>query len=119
MKLKLEKIVNATQPLSRLMVQPMKIAQSWSLSKLSKLIDVELKSFDEARNKLLAEYGTLTEDGTQYIFATDKAMPFSEEIKSLLDQEIDIEIVPISLSKLDRIDISASDLLMLDWLIVE
>lgn len=120
MKITVGKLVNSAQALSRLVNQPMKAQYSFPLSRLAKQIEPELKTYDETRMKLLGEYGTLSDDGKQYTFeGDDKAKEFSAELQAVLDSEMEIEFKTISLEKLDRVEVSASDLTVLDWLVTE
>lgn len=120
MKIKVGQLVNSAQALSRLVQQPMKAQYSFPLSRLAKQIEPELKTYDETRMKLLQENGTLSEDGKSYFFVDNKKSDeFADELQAVLDSEVELEFKTIALDKLDRIEISAADLTVLDWLVKE
>jgi hypothetical protein len=119
MKLKLGQLVNSAQALSKLIAQPMKIQYSFPLSRLAKAIEPELKLYDAARMRLLEEHGKLSDDKTRYTFEGEAAKTFECEIETLLAQEVEIDFKQITTDKLDRAEMSAADLALLDWLIVE
>ncbi len=117
--IKLSQFVNSSQALSRLMAQPMRAVVAFSLGKTARLIEPELKAYDEARVKLLKEYGEPTEtDPTRYEFKSpEKAQSFADELNAVLEQGVEIEFKPVTLENLAKSEISASDVLVLDWLI--
>lgn len=119
MKVKLRQLVNSSQALSRLMAQPMHAVVAFSLSRIARLIEPELKAYDESRVKLLKEYGEPTEaDPTRYEFQSpEKAQSFADELNALLEQEVEGEFKPMTLESLAKAEISAADVLLLDWLI--
>ncbi len=121
MKLKLSQLVNSSQAFSRLMSQPMRAVKSFALSKVARQIEPDLKAYDEQRIKLLKEYGKLRdESGQQYEFDTPRqAQEFVAELNALLEQDVELDVKPILLADLDKIEISAVDILTLGWLIVD
>ena len=118
------------------MAQPIRPTVAFAVGKVVRLVEPELKSYDEARVKLLKEYGRVSEsDPMRYEFETpEKAQAFADELNALLEQEIELTFKPILLSQLDDKDslcphcgkpfrkgaeISGQDMFLLDWLIVE
>jgi len=69
---------------------------------------------------LCERLGTLSEDGTQYVFADkEKAQEFQEELTALLDTQVELRHTTLTLDKLGSAEIAPTELMALDWLVVE
>lgn len=115
--MKLSQLVNSAAALRRLNAQPVKARVAFHLGKISRLIEPELKTYDEARVKLLKELGTVNPDDPQRYELGENAPKFVEEINELLAQEVEIFFRPVPFADIEHTEISVSDLLALDWLI--
>lgn len=115
MKIKLGQIVNSQQPLQSLLQEKMPFSTAFKLSSIVKKVNGSLETFEELRGKLIQKYG---ED--------DKIDPkhenwekFVEEMNELLLTEQTLTIDKIKQSELSKCQISASDLLALEFMIKE
>ena len=118
MSLKLSQLVSAAPALLRLSAQPVKARIAFHLSKVMRLVEPELKAYDEARIKLLKELGKPKADHPeQYEFLDGNAEKFVMELNELLAQEVALEFKPLPFADIEQLEISASDVIALDWLI--
>ncbi len=101
--------------LSKLVNQDMPVRLSFTLSKLAKNIQEEMKNFEEQRIKLVQKVGEKQEDDT-YKVADNRMAEFNKELLDLLNIEIDVEgKIPISeIEKVDSIALSPQDVLSLE-----
>lgn len=118
MKVKLEKMVLAVEPLQRLFEEPMPIRTTFRLKKVMQELESNLKIYDESRTTLLKKYGDVQED-TSYKIKPDKQEVLEKEHKDLLDSEVSFGFQPLSSEDIGDIKITPRDLLLLDWLIIE
>ena len=119
MKLKLSQLVLSAPALQRLNAQPVKARIAFTLGKISRLIDPELKAYDEARVKLLKELGIVSDADPQRYELGDNAEKFVAELNDLLAQEVEIDFRPVPFADIEKVEISAADVLALDWLITD
>ena len=75
--------------------------------------------FEEKRVKLAETYGTLNESGTQYEFADQAAKDeFQASLNSMLEDEMDLDIVKIPLDMVDDyITIAPVNIPYVEWFI--
>ena len=82
---------------------PGKVA--YRLAKNIRAIQPELDAFNDARNKLMQELGKPSEDGQNYLFEGENGEIFTKEINSLLDMEVTITLMRVSLDELQTISL--------------
>lgn len=99
MKVKLQTVLDTQQALGQLSRISFPATVAYRLNKNLRLAQQEFSHFDEARIKILKELGTLNEAGTDYELSTENRKLFDDQIKALLDTEIDIAfmVVPIEM----------------------
>jgi len=122
--MKLREIINSKEALINLLENSLPINISWELKKISKLFEPEIATFNDIRNSKIKEMGEETGDGN-IVVKNENVKKFLGEIDDLLEKEINIIFNNIK-DLLDykdvngkNISISASDLIMLEWLITE
>ena len=84
------------------------------------LINQELTTYNEARTKLLEQYGTAgaqTPQGTSYSFENGNAAKFVKDMNELEATEIELDIHTLTEADIDGIQCAAADLLALEWMI--
>jgi len=122
--MKLKDLVIGDQSIANLSAQKLPVAVSYKISVFIKKMQPELTSFNEKKNELVKEYGTvkLNEEGKEtenYEFKGENIAKFNEKIEELLDQDVAIEVPDIKLADLGDITIEPRNLINIAWLIKE
>ncbi len=113
--MKLVQLVNSKDALQRLIEKELPVKMAYRLSKFVKAANKELEFFEEQRVKLAKKYGK--DDGKGQIIVTAENIPaFSEELDPLLNEDVDLEPLEMSLSELGNIDITTRDIIILSYL---
>ena len=119
MKVKLAFLVQ-NEALGKLVEAPMPFATSYRVSKVVSSVQAELDTFEKTRQSMLEKYGTKTEEGNYEIKPESKNWEkFVKEYEELINEEVKIDAKKIKASSLSKVEMSAKDLLSLDWLIEE
>lgn len=100
------------EALSKLLQCNVSIKKAYSLIKITKEVDEQLKIFNEAKNGLIMKHGTKWEDG-KFRASGDE---FLKEFAELLSIEFTIDTEQIDLSN-ENISIPTIYLMELKWLI--
>jgi len=115
MKVKVAQLVGSSEPLGKLMTQPMPSATAFRCAKTLKAVQAELESYDEARKNLIEQHG---KDGE--IKPKDKGWDkFIKGMEELMETEVKIDAEKIKEENLSKVEISPADILALDWIIEE
>lgn len=117
MKVKLAMLVG-NEALQKLVDAPMPTATSFRVAKAVKEVQKELEVFEEQRQALIKKYGTEDSDKNLEIKPESKNWEkFINDYNELVNEEVDLNITKIDASSLSKVEMSAKDLLMLEWLI--
>lgn len=94
----------------------MPAATSYKFSKLAKVLQEEMKTFDEERKKLIEGHnGVINEEGTQYSFKPEDAKPFADAMAALMEATVEIgHHFPLSLDAIGGVELSPADLMQLE-----
>lgn len=106
--MKLKQLVEQIAPSMSHIAQaklPVKIA--YRLAKNIRIIQPELDAFNDARTKLLVEYGKPAGDGQNYMFEGENGEIFTRELNILLDVDVEITLMRVSLDELQTISLEA------------
>jgi hypothetical protein len=115
MKLKLGQIADSFEPLRRVGNEKLPIKVAWEIQRNSRLIFPEFSAWDEKRADLIkTKYGEQDKEGN-FLVPPKNMNSFKEEMKSLGDIEIELDIHVIPMSSFTA-NISPSDLALLDWM---
>lgn len=121
-KAKLIDIINGIDVLNELSKKQINISAAYNLSKIIKYANEELNNFNESRKTLCDKYGTPStpdENGMcTYQITEEYKQCFTDEINELVAQDIDIPANKIDLTKAKDINISATELFLLDKFII-
>lgn len=96
---------------------------AYRISKNIKAITEEEKTYQDTRIKMCKEYANKDEKGepilkdNKYDIPDDKLKEFDDELKKLLDEEVDIEIKKLSLEEIDKVGLSAFDLSNIEFML--
>ena len=126
MKIKLEKIMESKDALSKIVDIKMPVEIAFKLSKLVNKVNDEIKSIEKARFlkvKELGEQEVIKKDGKEiksnnWKVKEENIDKFKEEMEKLFNVEIELDIPKIKLKDLDG-NVEASCFLNMDWLIKE
>jgi len=120
--MKLNQIIGSQESLAKLLELKIPIKVSYKVSKLINKIQPDLKIYEEKRMDLFKEYGVLDEEKQVYNLKPENIEKFSEDLKTLLDTDIDMsfgegkELEKIKINDLSG-EIEPKYLIALDWLI--
>ena len=115
MKVKVAQLVGSSEPLGKLMTQPMPSATAFRCAKTLKAVQAELESYEEARKNLIEQHG---KDGE--IKPEDKGWDkFIAGMEELMETEVKVDAEKIKEENLSKVEISPADILALDWIIEE
>ena len=115
MKLKLAVLVQSSEPLSKLMNNPMPSATAFKCAKVLKAVSSELEAYEEARKKAIETHGKdgeISEKSKNW----DK---FVKELNELLATDVKLDVEKVKSENLSKVEVSPTDLIALDWLIEE
>ena len=112
---KLYEIKVMKEPLSKLIEKEIPVAIAFRLNKLVKAIDEHLVEIEEFRVKLINQYGVQNEEKNQLEVPANKMKDFTQEMNVLLNETVELEITPISITLFgDDLKLSTRDLMMLE-----
>ena len=117
----LETLVNATPAITKLLSKDLPIILAFRLGTLVKIVDPYLKSYNEARTKMIEKYvPTADEKGNRQV-PVDQMKQFAAELTVVLQEEIKVEGIPeVKLSDLEGIKMNAQEMASITpWLIKE
>ena len=96
---------------------PVKV--SFFMQKNIQMINQLAKDIDDLRMKIVSNYGTLTEDGSQYIVPAESIEIANEELNALLEIEQDVVIHKIKLDAFDGIKLNTDQIQTIMFMIDE
>jgi len=122
MKVKLIDIVSARESINRLIKSNLPAKKSYLISKMFKPVIEEINTFEKKRNDLVLKYGEqMGEDKAQYAVKQENMKQYTDEVKDLLDIDLEYDVEPINLEDLlnDDVKLTAEDFVLLDKFIKE
>ena len=122
----LGEIVAGIEAINKLLDAPLKARTAFRLSKLSKELAPHFETYEKVRQELLEKFGTKVEsdDDTQegqvqYTFANGTAEQFQAELIAMLEEKVDVKVRKVKLNELNGSELTARDMMALEWLIAE
>ncbi len=116
--MKLSELKESETAISHLLEARLPVRVSYALVKFMRVVKSELTDLEDARQKLIRDYGTKDEAGNTTVQA-DKMEEFVEEFKKLLDQDVTFDAHKVSLVDLEGASLTVGDVVALDFLIME
>lgn len=116
-KLTLKEVVPMAESLDNIMNLPIPAKQSYRLGVLAKFIQERMSVYEKSRQNLVQKYGEKTDNVIRV--KSENINQFSEEMESLLSEEVQIDFQPISVSSLEEVKISPKDMAILSVLFRE
>lgn len=126
MKLSNEKMLSSISVLKSLSVMELPVKVSYAIAKNINKLDSELKTYEAERSKLIDKYALKDEQGQ--VKADDKGqITFKECCKELWDKDIrellaienEIDIHNFNINLLENYNMSANELICIDYMIEE
>jgi hypothetical protein len=91
---------------------------SYRLARILKAVKEPLTTLDETKQKLLDEVGTPDLDKPG-MYKINDGPRWQSEIKALMEQEVEVEVVPLKLADFGDAEVEARWFAALDWCIKE
>jgi hypothetical protein len=119
MKIAIRKLVDSSEPLGRIAQEKMAGKLARVMSRNLRLISNELTDFNQARQKLLDQYGKPNDNGTQYEFNVEdgSSKKFADELNATLDDEVELDIRLLTEAEVESFQSTPGDLMVIDWMI--
>ena len=119
----LGEIVAGIEAINKLLDAPLKARTAFRLGKLSKELAPHFETYEKVRQELLEKFGTKVEsdddsDNVQYQF-NGTADKFSKELMLMLEEKVDVKVRKIKVAELNGANLTARDMIALEWLIAE
>jgi hypothetical protein len=120
MKLTLEQIVNSRSALERLMQVRLQSSIAFRIKRAVRQIEPELVDFETQRTQIVRKYGDETDpESGIWSIKPEHRQEYAAEIATLMAEEFRLDVQTLTVSQLGDIEISAAELMALDWLIVD
>ena len=119
----LGEIVAGIEAINKLLDAPLKARTAFRLGKLSKELSPHFETYEKVRQELLEKFGTKVESdddsgNVQYQF-NGTADKFQTELMMMLEEKVDVKVRKIKISELNGANLTARDMMALEWLITE
>lgn len=106
--------IYAAQPaIEKIVKMDIPVVEAFKWGKLIKAINEELSQFENCRKNLVNKYADKDEEG-KYSLPEENKEAFNDEIRKLLDVEVELNTEPLDLTKLGDIKISAVEVMSLE-----
>ena len=120
----LGEIVAGIEAINKLLDAPLKARTAFRLGRLSKELSPHFETYEKVRQELLEKFGEKVdsdeENGQiQYNFANGTAEKFQTELIAMLEEKVDVKVRKIKVAELNGANLTARDMLALEWLIAE
>ena len=115
MKITIGQLKLSEESLVKFSKQDIPVQMAFQLSRLIRKIVPELQSLEEARQTLVHKFGEVDLESGQTTVPQSKISEFTQEIKPILDTEVEMPFDKIPFSKIpETVLLSSSDLIALE-----
>lgn len=118
-------IQSKVQILQTITQRQLPVKASYAIAKNITIINRELKVFESEKMKIVNEFAVKDKDGNpeiennSYKIIEGKEKECNSKINELLDIEVDVEIRTFNINSIENMNFSPSELLEIDFMIVE
>jgi vacuolar-type H+-ATPase subunit I/STV1 len=127
MKVKLNEVINSTSSFQKLSTTDMPGKLAYTVARNIRKLEIEIKSFDDARNTLFAKYGEDVEEKnikTEEVkkfkrIKKENIEQFQKEVNEILEKEVDVDIWKIKVVELEKVNLPPTLLLNVNFMIEE
>jgi hypothetical protein len=109
-KIKLSALIEAFQALKRIGACKIDALAAYKVSLVITKAREPLVTYDETRQRLLTELGKSEDGGANFTVPPESVAKLNEQMKALLDAEVEIAIEPIPMSRFAGRELSPDDL---------
>ena len=120
-KITLRELVGSRNVLLKISRFEVSAKNSFIISKFTKKIESEFVDFTEKHDALVTKYGTKNDEDGKYMVSAEGEnwVPFNNELKELLDLEIEIPIEKVDLEILEENKITSQEFTAISFLFKE
>lgn len=119
--LTLNDILNASETFNTIMTQSFKGSLAFKIARIARELNKEMETFNSEKQKLLQEYCEKDENG-EFVtldngnikIITDKIDDFTNELSSLLETTVEINVDKLPMDKIDDFNITPQQMLTLE-----
>lgn len=118
---KIADLLNSTDVLQKLAQKDFKAKLAWSIARLLRTAEEEIKNFNETRMNLITKYGEKDDNGELITdvngnckIVPDRIANFSNELEDLLQTEVEINANKIDIEQLENLDFTPSEISVLE-----
>ena len=120
----LGEIVAGIEAINKLLDAPLKARTAFRLGKLSKELSPHFETYEKVRQELLEKFGEKVESDDEngqisYSFANGTAEKFQAELIAMLEEKVDVKVRKIKVAELNGANLTARDMMALEWLIAD
>ena len=120
----LGELVAGIEAINKLLDAPLKARTAFRLGKLSKELSPHFETYEKVRQELLEKFGEKVESDdengqVQYSFANGTAEKFQTELMAMLEEKVDVKVRKIKVTELNGANLTARDMMALEWLIAD
>lgn len=126
MKLTNGKILNDSTKLSEIAQKQLPIKASYAIAKNLMRLEAELKTYNKEREKLIEKYSvkdeqgkTIIDENSQVKIQEEYLTEWNKDFQELLDIENEVDIHKFSVEALNGYNMSASELMLIGYMIDE
>lgn len=122
----IESLLTIKPVLQKLANTSMPARDAFSILKMLKLVDKEYESIEVVQRKMLDRYGAKNEDGNfttdekgNYIIKKESIEDYVAEMQAFLGEKIELNCSKINFSVLEKIDLTPSQMILIEDFIDE
>jgi len=116
MKLKIREILEARPVLEKITNFSLPVKTSYNIMRNMRKIEQEIKPFEQSRLQLVRKYGKPDETG-KITVTEDNMQKFYEDMASLLEEDVDIDIRTIKIDQLGEVKLTPNEIQFIDFLL--
>lgn len=114
----IKEMLDSVEALKKIGAATLPARAAFQVARIIRDVDIELKSFQTARDKLVELYGEIGENGEIKI-KKNEIETFNKEIQDLLDLKIQLNVAALPIEFFDDIELTPNDVLNLSVFIEE
>lgn len=114
---KISNLLNSTEVLQKLSKTQLKAKTAWQVSKVLKLAEEEMQTFNDTRMEVLKKYAEkdengelITDENNNCKIIPDKISEFNDELTELLENNIELNVNKINIEDLNDIDFTPAEM---------
>lgn len=117
----ISELINSTETLKKLANKELKAKLAWSVARLLKSADQEIQDFNDARMKLIRQYGEKDENGELITdergnckILDEDVQKFTDELNELTNTTVEINANKINIEDIENIDFTPAEMTQLE-----